>query len=68
MTVIRKWARLDPEQRAEFTRECRRLYEEGSSVREIASETGRSYGTVHGALVAAGVTFRPRGNPGGRGR
>ena len=33
----------------------------GSSIRDLASETGRSYGFVHRMLSEAGVTLRGRG-------
>lgn len=36
-------------------------YTAGVSIRELAEATGRSYGFVHAALLAAGVTMRPRG-------
>lgn len=36
-------------------------YRHGDSVRTIAARTGTSYGAVHKALLANGVTMRPRG-------
>jgi transposase len=36
-------------------------YRHGDSIRTIADRTGASYGAVHKALTAAGVTMRPRG-------
>lgn len=61
---ISKWARLNGEARATFQRECVELYvEQELSVRQIVKHTGRSYGSVHSLLVAAGVQLRPRGNP-----
>jgi hypothetical protein len=38
-----------------------RLYGQGKAIRVIAEELDRSYGWVHAALVAAGVTLRGRG-------
>jgi transposase len=35
-------------------------YENGKSVRAIATMLGCSYGTTHRLLTRAGVTFRPR--------
>lgn len=67
MTELRKWARLSVEQKVTFIDTCQQLYRDGSSIREVAEHTGRAYGSVHAALVAAGVTLRPRGNPGRRG-
>ncbi|MEU4804723.1 Scr1 family TA system antitoxin-like transcriptional regulator [Actinosynnema sp. NPDC023587] len=37
-------------------------YAEGRTIRALAAATGRSYGTVRGALVARGVRMRKRGN------
>lgn len=68
MQTLAKWARIPPEHRAAYAAECVRLYVEGRlSLREVAAQTGRSYGTVHATLLAQGVTLRPRGNPGHRG-
>ena len=36
-------------------------YETGSSIRDLARATGRSYGFVHRVLTGAGVTLRHRG-------
>src|SRR3954447_25426105 len=33
----------------------------GATIRELAEQTGRSYGMVRSLLIEAGVTFRPRG-------
>ncbi|MFB7293648.1 helix-turn-helix domain-containing protein [Actinacidiphila glaucinigra] len=41
--------------------ELRAQYEAGASVRSLARQTNRSYGSVHYLLTGAGVTFRPRG-------
>ncbi|MFD5732525.1 helix-turn-helix domain-containing protein [Streptomyces sioyaensis] len=37
-----------------------RKYDSGASIRELAEETGRSYGFVHRMLSEAGVTQRAR--------
>lgn len=36
-------------------------YQAGDSIRDLAAETGRSYGFVHRLLVENGVTLRGRG-------
>lgn len=41
--------------------ELKKMYEAGSSVREIAEETGYSIQRVRGLLAAASTTMRPRG-------
>nr|WP_284287046.1 helix-turn-helix domain-containing protein [Angustibacter aerolatus] len=38
-------------------------YNQGHSIREIAEETGRSYGFVHRVLRESDVTLRGRGGP-----
>lgn len=42
------------------TREMCRLYETGLTIYEVAHRTGRSFGTVHRHLHAAGVEVEPR--------
>lgn len=62
--TLLKWARLSGEERTAFRTRCAELYEQGGlSVREIVSQTGRSYGAVHKMLREAQVRMRPRGNP-----
>lgn len=59
-----KWERLHGSDRDRFIAECIRLYEHDQmSLREISQRTGRSYGSIHEMLLAAGVRMRPRGNP-----
>lgn len=61
---IAKWARLHGETRTVFQDECVQMYEtHRMSLRQIAQETGRSYGSIHALLLDAGVRLRPRGNP-----
>ena len=38
-------------------------YNEGRSIREIAQDTGRSYGFVHRVLTESEVALRGRGGP-----
>lgn len=47
---------LSDEQRAEIVD----LYVNGTTVREVAAQIGRSYGTVHRVLTEEGVTMRGR--------
>jgi predicted transcriptional regulator len=44
-----------------LTAQLRREYEGGASIRELARQTGRSYGFVHQLLGEAGVELRGRG-------
>jgi hypothetical protein len=48
--------------RDELTVELVRKYDDGASIRQLAEDTGRSYGFVHQLLVDAGVTLRGRGD------
>jgi len=57
----RRYTVLTEQERENFRRQCKILYEAGLSIREVAQATGRSYGTVHQALIDEGVEMRPRG-------
>lgn len=67
-------ARTDPnrqvrgDERRELTAYVTAEYEQGRSIRDIASTIGRSYGFVHRLLAEAGVDFRTRGGARGRPR
>lgn len=52
--------------RDSLTADLRKKYENGASIRELADETGRSYGFVHRLLGESGVTLRGRGGAPGR--
>lgn len=56
-----KGARISGGQRDKLTTELKKKYESGKSIRELAGETGRSYGFVHRLLSESGVTLRGRG-------
>jgi hypothetical protein len=58
---IEKRKRVSGKQRDEASLRIILAYEEGSSIRSIATEWGRSYGWVHRLLADGGVRFRPRG-------
>ncbi|HTX95280.1 MAG TPA: helix-turn-helix domain-containing protein [Mycobacterium sp.] len=49
--------------RDEWLYELRNAYEGGASIRSLVATTGRSYGSIHSMLVAAGTTMRSRGGP-----
>ena len=63
MTEIKKGARLTGEDRARMSERVLAQYSEGHSIREIAQETGRSYGFVHRVLSESDVALRGRGGP-----
>jgi predicted transcriptional regulator len=61
MNEYPKAARILGDERAQLAAELRAAYEDGSSIRVLAAECGRSYGSVHRLLVEAGAELRPRG-------
>ena len=56
-----KGQRITGDDRAELGRRLRERYQAGASIRELAAETGRSYGFIHRILVDNGVQLRRRG-------
>ncbi len=50
-------------ERATWTTDCLRRYRDGASIREIARDTGRSYGFVHRILTEGRANLRGRGGP-----
>jgi predicted transcriptional regulator len=56
-----KGARISGGQRDKLATDLKKQYEGGRSIRELASETGRSYGFVHRLLSESGVALRGRG-------
>jgi transposase len=63
VTEIKKGARLTGEDRTRMSERVLAQYSEGHSIREIAQETGRSYGFVHRVLSESDVALRGRGGP-----
>ena len=61
MAELKKGARITGGDRNKLAADLKRRYAGGSSIRDLASETGRSYGFVHRMLSEAGVTLRGRG-------
>jgi hypothetical protein len=58
---LKKGARITGGDRNKLAGDLKRRYSSGSSIRDLASETGRSYGFIHRMLSEAGVTLRGRG-------
>jgi hypothetical protein len=54
-------------ERARHAAKLRKVYEAGASIREVAEEDGRGYGTVRQLLLDAGTTLRSRNARGERG-
>lgn len=63
MTTLPKGRRITGSVRESLTAELKQQYEGGASIRQLAQETGRSYGFIHRLLVDSGVTLRGRGGP-----
>jgi transposase-like protein len=59
--TVKKGARLTGAERDQMTQSVTELYQEGKSIRDIAQETGRSYGFVHRVLSESEVVLRGRG-------
>jgi hypothetical protein len=58
---LKKGARITGGDRNKLAADLKRKYASGRSIRELAGETGRSYGFVHRMLNEAGVSLRGRG-------
>jgi hypothetical protein len=58
---LKKGARITGGDRTRLAADLKRKYATGTSIRELAAETGRSYGFVHRMLSESGVTLRGRG-------
>lgn len=61
MASLKKGRRITGAERETLTAKLRKQYDKGVSIRELSSETGRSYGFVHRLLVESGTTLRGRG-------
>lgn len=56
-----KGRRITGGERETLTTELKKRYDQGASIRELAAETGRSYGFIHRVLVESEATLRGRG-------
>ncbi len=61
MAELKKGARITGGDRTRLAADLKRKYATGTSIRELAAETGRSYGFVHRMLSESGVALRGRG-------
>lgn len=59
--TLKKGARITGADRAKLADELTKRYVAGASIRELADETGRSFGFVHKILTENEVTLRSRG-------
>lgn len=63
MAALDKGRRIIGAERDTLTDEVRERYNNGASIRELAADTGRSYGFIHRLLVESGTELRGRGGP-----
>jgi predicted transcriptional regulator len=56
-----KGRRVSGNERDRLAGDLKKKYAAGASIRELAAQTGRSYGFVHRVLSESGVTLRGRG-------
>lgn len=61
MSELSKGKRISGPDRTKLSAELKGKYLAGGSIRELAEQTGRSYGFVHKVLTESGVTLRSRG-------
>lgn len=56
-----KGTRVSGDARTSMGADLAERYKQGESIRDLASDVGRSYGFVHRLLVEQGVPLRSRG-------
>lgn len=61
MADLKKGARITGGDRSKLAADLTKKYTGGSSIRQLAAETGRSYGFVHRILAESAVPLRGRG-------
>jgi transposase len=59
--TLKKGARVTGAQRDKLASDLAKKYADGVSIRDLAEETGRSYGFVHRMLTESGTPMRSRG-------
>jgi len=58
---LSKGRRVSGNERDKLAVDLKKKYTAGASIRDLAAQTGRSYGFVHRVLSESGVTLRGRG-------
>jgi len=61
MAELAKGRRITGADRDRLSTDLKRRYDSGASIRDLAADTGRSYGFIHRVLSESGATFRGRG-------
>jgi predicted transcriptional regulator len=60
---LKKGSRVTGTERDKLSATLAKKYSGGTSIRELAKSTNRSYGFVHRVLSESGVQLRGRGGP-----
>ena len=60
-TALKPHVRVTGSDRSKLSGTLQKQYSGGASIRELAAQTGRSYGFVHRILKESGVNLRGRG-------
>jgi hypothetical protein len=58
---LTKGRRVTGGDRSKLASDLRKRYDGGASIRELAADTGRSYGFIHRILSESGAALRGRG-------
>lgn len=66
MSETNKGRRITGAERQAMTQDVQSKYADGASIRQLADETGRSYGFIHRLLVESETALRARGGSRGR--
>ncbi|HET7899781.1 MAG TPA: helix-turn-helix domain-containing protein [Candidatus Nanopelagicales bacterium] len=61
MPELGKGRRVSGNERDKLAVDLKKKYTAGASIRDLAEQTGRSYGFVHRVLSESGVALRGRG-------
>jgi Helix-turn-helix domain len=58
---LTKGRRVTGGDRSKLANDLKKRYEGGASIRDLAADTGRSYGFIHRILSESGASLRGRG-------
>ena len=61
MAELAKGRRITGADRDRLSTDLKRRYDSGASIRDLAADTGRSYGFIHRVLSESGARLRGRG-------
>jgi hypothetical protein len=58
---LKKGSRVTGTERDKLSTGLKKKYDSGASIRQLAADTGRSYGFIHRVLSESGAKLRGRG-------